>query len=87
MVARFRKYRAFVQQYGWRACLFRVLYDMKRRHGLLKRRFPAWQWEERPLSVWLRAGVPADPAEYRAYREQVGPPPGVRGMPSITRLR
>ena len=26
-------------------------------------------------------------AEYRAYREQVGPPPGTRGMPTITRLR
>ena len=26
-------------------------------------------------------------AEYRAYREQVGPPPGMRGAPAITRLR
>ena len=26
-------------------------------------------------------------AEYRAYREQVGPPPGMRGVPGIVRLR
>jgi hypothetical protein len=38
-----------------------------------------------PLDISSSNWMPM--AEYRAYREQVGPPPSVRGMPTITRLR
>ena len=69
MIARLRQYHALVQQYGWGPCLFRLSYDLRRKHGLLKRRFPAWRWEDRPLSSWLRSGVPADPGAYRAFRQ------------------
>lgn len=68
MLASLQRYRALLAQYGLRRCAFRLAYDLRRRYGLLKRRFPAFTWEQRPLRYWLRAGVPADPAGYRAYR-------------------
>lgn len=35
----------------------------------MKRRFPAWDWEEKPLSHWLGKEVPSEIAEYRLFRE------------------
>ena len=69
MVGKIAKYRALLQQYGARRCFFRLRYDVRRKCGLLKRRFPVWAWNERPLSWWLRPGVPTDPQEYRDFRE------------------
>jgi hypothetical protein len=61
-------------------CARRALHDWKRRHGLLKSRFPLYDWSQRPLASWLSAGVPADPAAYRQWRQQSAPafffPPG-----------
>jgi hypothetical protein len=68
VIERFRGYDAIVRQYGWRRCIFRAAHDWQRRCGWLKRRLPAWRWEERPLATWLRRGVPGAPAEYRAFR-------------------
>jgi hypothetical protein len=58
-----------IRQYGLRRCAFRFCYDLKRRSGLLKRKFPAWAWPERPLSHWLGPGVPVEPGEYRGFRD------------------
>jgi hypothetical protein len=38
-----------------------------------------------PLDISSPNWMPV--AEYRAYREQVGPPPGMRGAPAIIRMR
>ncbi len=56
-----RRYRALVAQYGWRRCVFRAWHDMRRRRGWLHASYPAWDWTDRPLSSWLRPGLPADP--------------------------
>ena len=71
MLTRLRAYRALIRQYGWRRCLFRVAYDWKRKHGLLKRKYPASRWQERPLASWLTRGMPGDARTYRAYREDI----------------
>ena len=68
-MGKIRNYRAMIQQYGLRRCLFRLRYDFERKTGLLKRKFPAWRWEQRPLSYWLKEGVPAEPERYREVRE------------------
>ncbi len=67
---RIRSYRAYLQQYGLRRCLFRFRHNLRRRLGLLKRQFPVWDWSDRPLGHWLGASVPQQPEAYRAFREQ-----------------
>ena len=73
-VGRIQQYRAMVRQYGWRRCVFRLAYDVRRRRGWLHRRFPAWEWSERPLATWLHAGHPADPEAFAAARASASPP-------------
>ncbi len=63
------RFSALIRQYGIRRCLFRFRHDLKRTTGLLKRKFPPWRWEKRPLGSWLKDAVPADPAGYRSFRE------------------
>jgi asparagine synthase (glutamine-hydrolysing) len=70
MLSQLHRTHALIRQYGWRRCLFRATHDWKRKHGLLKRNFPVWNWEARPLAAWLGSDVPGDAREYRAYREQ-----------------
>ena len=65
---------SLVRQYGLRRCAYRAVHDAARRTGLLKRRFPAWAWAERPLAAWLRPGVPVDPDGYVAWRGAAGAP-------------
>jgi hypothetical protein len=61
-----------VRQYGIRRCLFRFTHDLKRKSGLLKRRFPAYQWEDQPLTSWLKADIPSNSEEFRRYHESHG---------------
>lgn len=68
MIARARAYAALLRQYGLGRCLWRAAYDIRRRRGWLKRRFPAYTWQQRPLHAWLRTGVPAAPEAYVALR-------------------
>lgn len=62
-------YKALVRQYGLRNCLFRLSHDLSRKYGLLKRKFPAWQWEQSTPSYWLHEGVPFEGMQYRLFRE------------------
>ena len=57
-----------VRYFGIRWLLFRLLYALKLRTGWLQRRFPPYQWSERPLSNWLLAEVPSQPDQYVAWR-------------------
>lgn len=49
--------------------MFRAVYDLRQKHGLLARGFPAWNWSDRPLGYWLAPGVPTSPTEYRIFRQ------------------
>ncbi|NLX15211.1 MAG: hypothetical protein GXY44_16405 [Phycisphaerales bacterium] len=69
---RYRRVHALIRQYGISRCLSRFTHDAYRRWGLLKRRFPVWKWADRPLSSWLRRGIPADPARFRSWHPQHG---------------
>ena len=70
MSAKIRQHWALVQQYGLKRCLYRFSHDLRQRGGRLKRRFPVWAWEDRPLSSWVRGGVPTDARGYREYRQK-----------------
>jgi len=78
---------SLLRQYGLRRGLFRLSYDLRRQTGLLKRRLPAWRWQDRPLATWLDPSVAAEPEAYRAYRDRAAPafffeagrPPAVPG--------
>ncbi len=70
MLARAQRYGVLLKQYGLRRCVFRFSHDLLRKHGLLKRKFPAWRWEDRPLSYWLGGDVPSEPDQFRAFRER-----------------
>ena len=59
------RHLSLLRQYGPRRCLFRLAYDLRRKHGLLKRRLAAWRWQDRPLSNWLKPGRPAEPEQFR----------------------
>jgi hypothetical protein len=61
-------YVSLIQQYGIRRCLYRFFYDLRKRSGILKWRFPTWAWPDRPLAYWLKPDVPSGPASYRQYR-------------------
>lgn len=51
---------------------FRVKYAAQMRSGLLRRRMPAYPWNERPLSSWLKSGVPSEAHAYRTWRQRAG---------------
>ena len=57
-----------IRYFGLRWVAFRLVYSLKLRSGYLRRVLPAYQWTERPLAYWLRAGVPSTPEEYKEWR-------------------
>lgn len=61
----------YLIQQGPRIALFRARYALSKKTGRLAKRFPAYRWSDRPLSYWVRHGVPTEPAEYRRYRESL----------------
>jgi len=65
MIAKIKKYRVLIQQYGIRRCAFRFIHDLKRRHGILKKKFPPWLWQQRPLSTWLRDDIDLESSAFR----------------------
>lgn len=59
-----------IQNFGFRWFLFRSVYELKKRTGVLKRRFPACSWDALSLSHWVRRGRPTAPDAYLSYRRR-----------------
>jgi hypothetical protein len=51
---------------------FRIRYAFQMRAGLLRLRMPAFKWNDRPLSTWLKSDVPSAPEAYQTWRQQHG---------------
>jgi len=62
-----------IQNFGLKWFLFRLGYELKKRTGMLKRRFPACSWDALALSHWVRRGIPTAPDAYLVYRQQESP--------------
>lgn len=60
------------QYFGLRWLVFRVIYALRMRTGLLARQTPQYSWQDRPLSYWLRDGVPTQPDSYTQWRKTHG---------------
>lgn len=58
--------RAFqiVRNYGIGFCVFRTRYALRRKVGLLKRKFPIHLWSQIILSDWLKSGIDFEPAGF-----------------------
>jgi len=53
-------------------CLFRIGYELRKKLGLLKRRFPASKWSELNLRRWLEPGIEAAPEDILRKHESNG---------------
>jgi asparagine synthase (glutamine-hydrolysing) len=43
------------------------------RLGILRWQFPVYEWDDRPLKVWLKTEIPSEPADYLAWRNAHAP--------------
>lgn len=59
-----------LRRMGPRWFTFRIAYTLQRKLGLQRRKFPPFRWNEKPLSTWLKPGIPVSLTEYVAYRKQ-----------------
>ncbi len=59
-----------LRELGPRPLALYACYQAGLRSGWLKLRTRRFEWDERPLSAWLRPGVPADPSGYLAFRRR-----------------
>ncbi len=62
-----------IQHLGLNWFLFRSSYELRRRTGVLNRRFPARSWDALSLSHWVKRGIPTAPNVYLAYRHRESP--------------
>jgi hypothetical protein len=61
---RFKKAFQIIRNYGIGFCVFRTQYALRRKTGLLKRKFPARPWSQIVLSDWLKSGVDPQPVSF-----------------------
>lgn len=59
-----------VRELGPRSLALYAAYKAALQTGWLRRRTPIYDWDERPLAHWLRAGVYAEPSSYSDYWEK-----------------
>lgn len=53
--------------------MFRVVYALRKRTGLIRKQMPAYEWADRPLKTWLKKKIPAQPEQYARWRRQKSP--------------
>lgn len=61
---RFEKAFQIIRNYGIGFCVFRTHYALRRKVGLLKRKFPARPWSQITLSDWLKSDVDPEPVSF-----------------------
>ena len=66
---RLKKAFQIIRNYGIGFCVFRAQYALRRKIGLLKRKFPARPWSQTTLSDWLKSDVTPEPISFlKAYK-------------------
>lgn len=73
------------QKFGLGWILFRLGYALRMRLGILRWQMPAYEWDARPLSYWLKSDVPSEPADYLRWRNAHAPKFFFDGIPSLPR--
>jgi hypothetical protein len=63
-----------VRELGPSALFSYSAYRLGLASGLIRRRTPAQDWQNRPFESWIRGDIPTPPGEYAAYRARlIGP--------------
>jgi hypothetical protein len=62
-----------IKNYGFSWLVARLMYELQGRAEIQTLRFRQRHWAENELAHWLRAGIPSDPTDYAAYRQQHRP--------------
>ena len=65
-------YLELAQRLGLDWVAYRGVYAVRRKTGLLKRRFPTREWDRVTLAGLVNCGVPTEPEAYKAYRATKG---------------
>ncbi|UCE06025.1 MAG: alginate lyase family protein [bacterium] len=53
-----------LRRYGVRFCAFRLMYTLRKKFGLLKRKFSCQLWSEIKLSDWLKSDFTSDDSDF-----------------------
>src|SRR5690242_17680727 len=73
MLNNFRNLRSLFGSHGSQWLLFRVSYALRKRTGYLRLQMSQYQWKDRPLSMWLKKGIPSTAQQYWEWRKQNSP--------------
>lgn len=61
---------SLIRHFGLQWVFFRIGYFIRMRSGLIRWQIPAYEWDDRPLSFWLKNNVPSDPEGYHLWRKE-----------------
>jgi heparinase II/III-like protein len=73
MLDNVRALPSLLRHFGWRWLAFRLGYAFRLRSGIIRGQIPAYDWGDKPLASWLKAGIPSAPGPYAAWRKQDAP--------------
>jgi asparagine synthase (glutamine-hydrolysing) len=73
MLNNYRNLRSLFSSHGSQWLLFRVAYALRKRTGYIRLQMPQYQWNDRPLSTWLKKGIPSMSEAYWEWRKQNSP--------------
>ncbi len=73
MLNKLRAASFLIQRFGVGWLAGRMGYSLGRRLGLLQLNTLPYEWDDRPLSTWLRSGIPSEPGAYAPWRERNSP--------------
>ncbi len=83
MLNKLRALFSLYKRFGLCWLLFRFAYALRMRLGILRWQFPVYEWNDRPLKVWLKPDAPSAPEEYLAWRRQRAPKFFFDAIPSL----
>ncbi|MBI5765231.1 MAG: alginate lyase family protein [Planctomycetes bacterium] len=66
------QYLEMAQRLGLHWVAYRGAYSLRRKTGLLQRKFPTSDWDRVTLADLVRPGVPSEPSAYKAFRGEKG---------------
>jgi asparagine synthase (glutamine-hydrolysing) len=73
MFNRIKTLASLHRELGLRWSAFRLAYALRLRSGLIRLQTPQYQWSDRPLGHWLKAGIPTDARAYAEWRKTNAP--------------
>jgi asparagine synthase (glutamine-hydrolysing) len=73
MLNNFRNLNSLLWSHGSQWLLFRVGYALRKRTGYIRRQMPQYNWEDRPLVMWLKKNIPSTPQTYFDWRKKNTP--------------